>query len=448
MAVPSYRLVAMLRLGKLMFYNHLLWPLHIAGAFNFMQQDELIPHLFRTEYSKIVAVLYHSYCLKEIETAEDIASETFLKATEIWSIKGVPENPIAWLYTVAKNKLKDYFKHNNIFEKQIKGTLRISDIEPEHGFEFSKQNITDSQLAMIFSVCNPSNSTESQICLALQILCGFSVEEIANAFLTKSETVKKRLHRARVNLRNGNFQISTLGEVKIKERLAAVLKTLYLLFNEGYFSKTSSQLIRKDLCLEALRLTFILTENSITNTTETNALLALMCYQSSRLDARTDDNGEVVLLADQDRSLWDQELIDKGNHYLVTAYESNGFSKYHLEATIAYWHTTPTDTNKWDHILQLYNQLLLIEYSPITALNRTFAFAMVHGNEKGIQEAGRLGLNSNSQYYSLLAYLYSDTDMDKSIHYYEQAIKFTKSSNEIQAFTREIKRLSEKKNKS
>jgi len=184
-----------------------------------MQQNELIPHLFRTEYSKIVAVLCNTFDLTHLEIAEDIASETFLKATEVWGIKGIPENPAAWLYTAAKNKVKDYLKHNAIFEKQIKNVIKSDGIEAEQYFEFSNQNIADSQLAMIFAVCNPGISSEAQICLALQILCGFSVEEIADAFLTKSETIKKRLQRGRANLRSGNFQIKILSEAEIKIRL-------------------------------------------------------------------------------------------------------------------------------------------------------------------------------------------------------------------------------------
>ncbi len=410
----------------------------MQGLFLTMQQDELIPHLFRREYSKIVAVLYHSFKLKHIETAEDIASETFLKATEVWGLKGVPDNPAAWLYTVAKNKVKDYFKHNSVVEKQLKDAAKQNEAENETAFEFSSQNIADSQLAMIFSVCNPDNSIESQICLALQILCGFSLEEIANAFLTNSGTIKKRLYRARNNLRSGNFYIGTLNEAQIKSRLDSVLKTIYLLFNEGYFSTTNNQLIRKELCSEALRLAQVLAENSLTNTPATNALLALMCFQSSRLDARTSENGEAILFEDQDRSLWDKTLIQQGNHYLINAYSGNDVSKYHLEATIAYWHTTPTDKKKWQHILQLYNQLLLIEYSPVAALNRTFAFARVHGNEMAIHEAEKLQLSNNNNYFSLLGYLYSDIDVEKSISYYKQAVSLTKSRVEIQTLTKEI----------
>jgi len=388
-------------------------------------ENELLPNLFRLEYSKMTAVLCRHFGLKHIEIAEDIASETFLKASEEWAINGIPENPIAWLYTVAKNKTKDYFKHLTIFEDQIKSEITTHAIQPELDWDFPQQTIADSQLAMIFAVCNPANSAEAQICLALQILCGFSIEEIANAFLTKTETIKKRLLRARTNLRNDKFQIRALSKTEIKSRLDTVLKTLYLLFNEGYFSKNNNQLIRKGLCFQAARLALTLTENPLTNTSQINALIALMCYQSSRLDARIDDKGETILFEEQDRQLWDKELIDKGNYYLVNACNEYESSKYHLEAGIAYWHTTSTDENKWQHILRLYNQLILIEYSPITALNRTFAFAKVYGYENAIPEAEKLNLTKNNFYHELLGYLYTDTNIGKAIDHYEKAIKLT-----------------------
>lgn len=389
----------------------------------------------------MTAVLCRHFGLNHIEIAEDIASDTFLRASEHWAINGIPKNPTAWLYTVAKNKTKDYFKHVSVFETQIKEAIKPNETEAEIDFEFSEQHIFDSQLAMIFAVCNPANSIEAQICLALQILCGFSMEEIANAFLTKTETIKKRLHRARANLRNDNFQIKILSETEIKSRLDTVLKTLYLLFNEGYFSKTNNHLIRKDLCSEAIRLTLLLTENPLTNQPQTNALLAVMCFQSSRLEARTDDKGEVVLFDEQDKKLWDKSLIERGNYYLVNAFIGNEVSKYHLEAGIAYWHTTPTDKNKLQHILQLYNQLILIEYSPITALNRTFAFAKVYGNKKAIIEAEKLNLTGSDYYHELLGYLYSETNIAKAIEHYEQAIRRTKSKTEKQTLTKEIERL-------
>lgn len=402
---------------------------------------DILPYLFRQEYAKMTAVLCRHFGLQHIEIAEDIASDTFLKASENWAINGLPENPTAWLYTVAKNKIKDYFKHISLFETQIKETIKPNEAETEMDFEFSNQNIFDSQLAMIFAVCNPTNPTEAQICLALQILCGFSVEEIANAFAAKHETIKKRLHRARTSLRNDNFQIKNLGDTEIKSRLDTVLKTLYLLFNEGYFSKTNNQQVRKDLCSEAVQLTLLLTESPLTDLPKTNALLALMCFQSSRLEARTNGKGEAVLFDEQDRSLWDKSLIQRGNYYLVNATNGNEISKYHLEAGIAYWHATPTDESKWQHILQLYNQLILIEYSPITALNRTFAFAKVYGHERAIPEAEKLNLADSNYYHELVGYLYADTDIYKTIYHYEQAFKLTKSKTEKQTLAKEIERL-------
>ncbi len=407
-----------------------------------MQENELIPHLFRTEYSKIVAVLCHSFRLKPIEIAEDIASETFLKAAEVWSIKGAPDNPTAWLYTVAKNKAKDHFKHNDIFEKQVKASIETDRFVLNEEFEFNTQTIADSQLAMIFLVCNPRNSTESQICLALQILCGFSVQEIANAFLAKFETIKRRLHRARTVLRNDQFRVQVLTGADVKQRLDAALRCLYLLYNEGYYSKTNDQLIRKDLCSEAIRLALVLTENPLTNTAEAKALLALMYLQSSRLDARTDQKGEAILFDDQDRSLWDKELIHRGNLYLTEACSGSQLSKYHLEAAIAWWHTTSDDKKKWPPILQLYNELILIEYSPITALNRAFAFAKVYGHKQGIAEAKKLELADDSNFHSLLGYLNTTVDIDEAIRRYEIAIDLTDSRTEKQTLRKKIERLS------
>jgi RNA polymerase sigma-70 factor (ECF subfamily) len=403
----------------------------------------LLPHLFRLEYSKMTAVLCRHFGLQHIETAEDIASDTFLKATETWETYGVPENPVAWLYTVAKNKTKDYLKHQAVFETKIKTALSngngANEGQPE--IDFSAQFIADSQLAMVFAVCNPANSPEAQICLALQILCGFSVEEIAGAFLSKTETIKKRLLRARQNLRNNHFEIKNLPEEAVRSGLDTVLKTLYLLFNEGYFSKSNNQLIRKDFCSEAIRLALVLARNPSTNTPQTNALLALMCFQSSRLDARTNETGETVLFEGQDKAQWNKELIEQGNYYMVEACTGNEVSKYHLEAAIAYWHTIPTDADKWKHILQLYNQLVSIEYSPMIALNRTFAFAKVYGNKNAIGEAEKLKLEENGHYQALMGYLYSGINTEKAIAHYQKAVRLSKSAPEQKTLRRELERL-------
>lgn len=404
---------------------------------------EVLPHLFRQEYAKMTAVLCRHFGLSNIEIAEDIASETFLKASENWAVNGIPENPTGWLYRVAKNKLKDYFKHASVIEKQFEKEKAFREDQQEPDFEFDNENIEDSQLAMIFAVCNPSNSTESQICLALQILCGFSLEEIANAFLIKTETVKKRLLRARNVLRKEHFKIERLSKTQIGLRLDTVLRTLYLMFNEGYYSTTKDQIIRTDLCTEALRLTLLLTGNELTKTGKTCALLALMCYQGSRLEARINENGEAILYEEQDRSLWDEGLIEKGNYYLIGACKGGEISKYHLEAGIAYWHTTPTDHDKWRHVLKLYDQLLTWDSSPMIALNRLFAFAKVHGHKKALAEAVKNCSIQNSYYYELLGYLHGEEDIENAVYNYRKALGLIKSNKRKNTLLKEITRLSQ-----
>lgn len=387
----------------------------------------------------MTAFLCRLFGLQHIEVAEDIASDTFLKASEHWAIQGIPRNPVAWLYTVAKNKARDYLRQISRHQQSAVGTLADVD-EAVSNFEYNESTIQDSQLAMIFAVCNPVNSPESQICLALQILCGFSVDEIANAFLTNRETIKKRLQRARAHLRSNSFSLKELQPAHIRDRLDTVLKTIYLLFNEGYYSQSYKAAIRKDLCAEAMRLALFLTENKQTCTPAVNALLALMCYQSSRLEARLQHSDDLVLFEDQDKSLWDWQLIDRGNYYLVAATEGNEISKYHLEAGIAYWHTTDA-TDKWQKILELYDRLVIMENSPLILLSRAFTFSKVYGSNRAIEEVKKLNFDNFHYYHALLGYLYSDSNKEKAIAHYEQAIKLSKSSVARQQILKEVDKL-------
>src|SRR6185437_11030945 len=395
-------------------------------------QTELIPHLFRTEYRKIVAVLYKLFGIEHIEIAEDIASDTFLLASELWGLKGLPENPTAWLYTVAKNKTKDYLKHHSIFTQKISKEIKYSAATfHEIEIDLSTQNINDSQLAMIFAVCHPCNPAETQIGLALNLLCGISAMEIANAFLTNKEVIYKRLQRGKEKLRTEKIKIEQPGLSEINERLPAVLLTLYLLFNEGYYSSNQDVSLRKDLCFEAMRLIYLLIENTYTNTPAVNALFSLMCFHSSRFEARINEDGGTILYEDQDINLWDKELIEKGEYYLNLASSGDELSKYHLEAAIAYWHTHKEDTaQKWENILQLYNQLLQIEYSPMAALNRTFALAKANGKKDAIAEAEKLNLTDHHLYYSLLGNLYTDVDNAKALEHYQRALSLTNSNSD------------------
>jgi RNA polymerase sigma factor (sigma-70 family) len=394
-----------------------------------MQQPELIPHLFRTEYRKIISVLVKLFGIEHIEIAEDIASETFLSATELWGLRGLPENPIAWLYTVAKNKSRDYLKHHNIFTQKISKDISYAAVNSEEiEIDLSAKNINDSQLAMMFVVCHPCNSPEAQIGLALNLLCGFSADEIANAFLTNREIIYKRLQRAKQKLREEKINIAQPSVSEIDDRFPAVLMILYLLFNEGYYSASNDAVLRKDLCMEAMRLTYFLVENEQTNLPSANALLALMCFQASRFDARIGQNGDLILYENQDTNLWDNELVLRGKYYLNEASKGNIISKYHLEAGIACCHTRKEDTReKWESILQLYNQLLIIDYSPVAALNRTYALAKANSKEEAIVEAEKINLTDNHLYHSLVGELYIDIDNKKAIDHFQNAVSLAKN---------------------
>ncbi|MDB5222491.1 MAG: putative polymerase, sigma-24 subunit, subfamily [Chitinophagaceae bacterium] len=409
----------------------------------FMKENELIPHLFRTEFRKIVSVLSKLFGIEHIEIAEDIVSDTFLSASELWGLKGLPENPTAWLYTVAKNKTKDYLKRNHLFAQKIATEIKyISTATAEIEIDLSTKNINDSQLAMMFTVCNPCIAAEAQVGLALNLLCGFGINEIASAFLTNKDVIYKRLQRAKEKLRTEKVRIIPPTLLEINERLPNVLSTLYLLFNEGYYSSSQNFTLQKELCLEAMRLNYLLIENDITNKPSANALLSLMCFHSSRFEARTGTNGEIILYDDQDETLWNKELIQKGEYFLNKAAQGEQLSKYHLEAAIAYWHTQKEDTNeKWENILQLYNKLLQIEYSPVAALNRTYALAKAYGNAVAITEAEKLNLSGMHLYHSLLGNLYTGVDNIKALRHYETALALTNSAKNKLTITKNIRSL-------
>ncbi|MEL6923131.1 MAG: DUF6596 domain-containing protein [Bacteroidota bacterium] len=373
---------------------------------------ELIPQLFRTEFRKMTAVLCKHFGLSNMQVAEDIVSETFLLAAETWGKKGLPDNQVAWLYTVAKNKTRDHLRRDQLFRDKISPDLQHTQAPHESPeLDFSTPNISDSQLQMMFAICHPAIPMEAQIGLTLRILCGFGIEEIADAFLSKKDTINKRLFRAKEKLRKARIEIAFPPTSELQGRMEAVLRSLYLLFNEGYYSASPNKTLRKDFCLEAMRLALMLSQNERTNQPNVNALLALMCFHASRFDARLDDNGAFVLYGEQDHRQWNQELIEKGELYLNKAATGKQLSRYHLEAAIAYWHTRSEDTDeKWENILQLYNYLLQVEYSPMAALNRTYALAKANGYATAIREAKKINLEQHHLYHCLLAELYRPSD--------------------------------------
>lgn len=394
-----------------------------------MTDQQKLSEIFKTEYSNLIAVLSNYYGLSNLQLAEDIVSETFVKAMKAWSHKGIPQYPRAWLRKVAQNLYFEDLRRKKTFEDKISKEV-LYDREAVVTVEITEELIDDSQLRMIFLLCDPNLNRESQLCIALRILCGFSSEEIAKALLSNKESVNKKLYRAKKALQSSLSIERELTASDFNERLDNVLRVIYLLFNEGYYSSTVEENIRHELCWEAMRLGVFLSKQQHLQVGHVHALIALMCFHASRLNARQSGGSGDLLYYEQDRAHWDQELIKKGQQYLNLSAKGKLVSKYHLEASIAFWHTQEQD-GKWDQILMLYNKLLTIEYSPLIAMNRSFALAKADSPEKAIEAALKLNLVDNAHYFCLMAELYRMNDnTDQEIINLNKALKLAKKENE------------------
>ncbi|MEO8088612.1 MAG: sigma-70 family RNA polymerase sigma factor, partial [Bacteroidota bacterium] len=395
---------------------------------------------------KMVAVLTRIFGFSNIEQAEDIVQDTLLKALEIWKWGKIPENPQAWLYKAAKNKAIDLIRREKLkykIENELAVLLKSEySLAPKMNEMFTSGEIKDSQLRMMFACCHPSISQEAQVTLMLKTLCGLSVREISSAFLTNEDTISKRLYRTKEKIREEKISIDYPGASVMAQRTDSVLKTLYLLFNEGYNSSHPDKLIREDLCEEAMRLSIMLSENSKTNLPQTNALLALMCYQVSRFGSRIDDKGLIVLLKDQDRSQWNKFLIEKGNEYMNLASDGDQYHDFHIEAGIASIHANAAryvDTD-WKMILSLYDALLQRTHNPVVALNRCLVVAEVDGFEKAIDELLLLkALPENCHYHTSLGELYLKAGKKSPAKKcFTKALTLTSSHAESELITRKI----------
>ncbi|MFT3911139.1 MAG: sigma-70 family RNA polymerase sigma factor [Ferruginibacter sp.] len=405
--------------------------------------NKLTDHLFRHESGKMVAVLTKIFGIQNLETAEDVVQQTFIDAIRVWKLKGIPDNPSAWLFRVAKNKAIDNIRRNKHSVQYDFNDNERKLLTSEYTLVTTMENlwnpgtIKDDQLRMMFTCCHPGISPENQVTLILKTLCGFSTVEIAKAFLTSEDTVSKRLYRTKEFFREHRvaFKIPTVDE--IKTRTDAVLSSIYLLFNEGYNSTEKKELIRKDLIEEAMLLGKLLTENKDTQLPEVFALMALMCFHSARVDSRLTAEGEIILLPYQDRTKWNQQLISLGNEYMNRAAFGNTISTYHLEAAIAYEHCIAEsfDKTNWQLILEWYDCLCNISSSPITALNKMVAVMQVHGPAKALEQieqiADKKKLEPFYLYHALAGEIYSRLNHPvKAKEYFETAIRLTRSDAE------------------
>ena len=397
-------------------------------------------HLFRRESGRLVAALTRIFGVHNLALAEDVAQDAFCRALEVWNLRGIPDNPAAWLMTTAKHRALDVLRRDRTARTFAHEVARTLDAEREltsvvdEAFAFD--SVRDEQLRMIFSCCHPRLPEETQIALILNILCGFGAHEIASAFLAGRAAIEKRISRGKKTLAAARH-LFDLSDAQFGLRLSAVRRALYLLFNEGYHGASAESSVRSELCGEAMRLTALLSQQPLPASTETAALAALMHLHAARLPSRLDAAGDLKSLFDQDRSKWDSHLVARGLELLEQSASGTEVSAYHVEAAIAAAHAAApaaADTD-WSTIVALYDRLMSIAPSPVVALSRAIAIAERDGPESGIEALRQIADRDRLAKYPFLPAALGELELrrgnqdDARVHF-EAAVKLARNDTE------------------
>ena len=396
-----------------------------------------VDHLFRYRAGRMIATLTRIFGIERLDQVEDAVQDAMVRALRLWPYQGEPDNPTAWLIQVAKNRMLDRLR------RESRLTETVDEIEIPIGGEADAafaNEVHDDQLRMIFTCCHPLVPEDGQIALTLKTVGGFSVSEIARAFLARESSVSKTIVRAKQRLREFEIKLEMPAPDKLPARLESALKVVYLMFNEGYSALEGEELVRTDLCHEAIRLCELLAGHPVTGAPKVHALAALLLFQAARLTARCDAAGELLLLSEQDRSLWDSAMVKRGLYQLRRSACGDEVSDYHLEAEIASCHTLAEsfETTDWPRVLDCYEELLKRKPSPVVALNRIVALAKARGVEAGLVELNKLAedrtLRNYYPYYAALGELLREVgNSSEAIDAYQKALNLT-SSEPIRRF--------------
>lgn len=411
--------------------------------------NRVIETHYRKDSGNLVSVLTKIFGPANMEMAEDVVQDAMVEALKHWKENGIPDNPSAWLMRTAKNKALNIIKRDKYKLEYAKNNLYLLERgwTAEAAIEemFSDEEIKDDLLRMMFVCCNSEIGKEAQTTLILKTLCGFSISEIAKAYLTTETTITKRLVRARQTIRDLNLAFEIPSNEDISQRVESVLETIYLLFNEGYSATEGDEHIRMDICAEAIRLCRILSEHPFGKNSPTFSLLALMCFNASRFRARLSKDSEIILLHEQDRSLWNRPLIQSGANYLQKAANEGVVNSYYIQAAISACHCIAAsyEQTNWQEILNLYTLLIRIDHSPVVQLNRIVALSKVHGQQNALEELNNISKADSLQSYylfyavkgELLMELSKWPDARKS---FEKAATLTMNSSELKAIAKKI----------
>jgi RNA polymerase sigma factor (sigma-70 family) len=398
--------------------------------------SKLAEHFFRHEAGKLVSVLTGIFGIERLQLAEDVVQESLVRALQTWPYYGIPNNPAAWLTQTAKHLALDLIRREKSFrDKQTEIITFIDQWSSDPVADDSpifETEIKDGRLRLMFACCHPQLPPEAQTALALKTLCGFSTTEIAIAFLTSEAAIAKRLTRARQRIQDLHIPFEIPSGADLSSRLDGVLQTLYLLFNEGYKASTGENLVREDLCSEAIHLATLLAEHPLTNQPRIHALISLMLLDGARLPARVDAEGNILRLKEQNRSLWNRRMIEHGMLHLGLAAAGNELTEYHIQAGIAACHDAAADykSTDWQKILTLYDHWIGISDSPVIALNRAVAVANLDGPKAGLAAMEPIRKNGYlDSYYLFFAVLgefeYRQDHFDIASGHFRKAIQLT-----------------------
>lgn len=407
--------------------------------------EQSVDHLFRRHAGRMVSVLTRIFGFEKLDLIEDAVQDALVTALRKWPYTGMPDNPTAWLIQVSKNRVLDHLRANKKFQTTEEDLETVSNAIAADAEEvYFSNEVSEDQLRMIFACCHPVISPDSQVALTLKTVCGFNIPEIARAFLSTDYSIAKLISRAKQRLRLHGVRLGMPLPGELKERLESVLKVLYLMFNEGYTASAGDELIRKDLCFEAIRFGESLAKHPVTTSPEVHALATLFLAQAARFSTRCDNTGELLLLSEQDRSLWDRQMMDRALQHFRLSASGEMLSDYHLEAEIAVSHTFAKDyaSTDWRNILECYDALQKRRFSPVVELNRIVVLAEIEGAESGLVELEnfRQNYDLNGSYLLDLteAHFLSETGAHKqAVESYTKALNLTEN--------RSIRRFLEKK---
>jgi len=401
----------------------------------------LVDHLFRRQAGQMVATLTRSLGSRHLALAEDAVQDALTTAMQQWPYRGVPDNPEAWLFQVARNRALDRLRHERMKAGKEPIIARASVAVESPGaaplLRHELPAVDDDQLGLLFLTCHPSLTPDARVAMALKLVGGFSVGEIGRAFLAQESAIAQRMVRAKRQLRDRNVSFGMPSPAELPERLGSVLDALYLMFNEGYAATAGDYLIRDDVAQEAIRLARMTARHPATTAPRAWALLSLMLLHAARFPARVDSEGTLFLLREQDRRKWDHGMIAEGMLSLERASAGDEISAFHLEAGIAAVHTAAAswEATDWPQIVELYDELFALTQSPVVAMNRAVAVSRVDGPLSGLAALDAIDDLEALKRYPLLPAIQAELwreagDAERAVHCYRAALGLARSAPE------------------